>query len=356
MQPSDLLGDKKINAAAKLMHARASSDPRHRKPSSLLDIPSFSELPSRKVVSFMQIEEIKEGLHIRESKPKEFYKFIRKIGKGCSSKVYLCKNKQSNEYVAIKKIKIPNEKVKKQLVNEVLIAGSCSNSNIIQYHESFLYNSYLYVVMELMQGNLSQFIEDNKGSISESLICLILREILRGLLLIHSNFRVHRDIKSDNILISINGDIKIADFGFSAQLTLEEDKRLTIVGTPCWMAPELFSDTGYGCKVDIWSLGIIALELANGEPPRINEETYKIMAMISALPPPQLDRPEKWSSYFSDFLTKCLDKDEKLRWSAQQLLKHPFLFVGSEESGQSVLRKWVKGRDSQLIEIRIEDE
>lgn len=209
--------------------------------------------------------------------------------------------------------------------------------------------------MELMQGNLSQFIEDNKGNIPESLICLILREILKGLQLIHSNFRVHRDIKSDNILISINGDIKIADFGFSAQLTLEEDKRLTIVGTPCWMAPELFSDTGYGCKVDIWSLGIIALELANGEPPRFNEETYKIMAMISALPPPQLDRPEKWSPYFSDFLTKCLDKDEKLRWSAQQLLKHPFLFVGSEESGQNTLKKWVKGKDSQLIEIRIED-
>jgi len=255
--------------------------------------------------------------------------------------------------VAIKKIKIPNEKLKKQLVNEILIAGSCSNSNIIVYHESFIYNCYLYVVMELMQGNLSQFISDNKSAIQESLISYIIREILKGIQLIHSNFRVHRDIKSDNILISSNGDIKLADFGFSVQLTIEEDKRQTIVGTPCWMAPELFSETGYGCKVDIWSLGIIALELANGEPPRIREETYKIMAMISALPPPQLDEPGKWSDYFSDFLEKCLNKDEGLRWGAGQLLKHPFLFVGSEEAGQNELRKWVKGISAEITDIKI---
>lgn len=353
-QPVEISREKKqLNATARLVHIRASSDPRHKKNSNLSHIPSFSELPSNKVVNFKQIEDIKEGLFIRENKPKDFYKFIRKIGKGGSSKVYLCKNKSNSEYVAIKKIKIPNEKVKKQLVNEILIAGSCSNSNIIAYHESFIYNGYLYVVMELMQGNLCQFISDNKSTVQESLISYILREILRGIQLIHSNFRVHRDIKSDNILISRNGEIKLADFGFSAQLTLEEDKRLTIVGTPCWMAPELFSDTGYGCKIDIWSLGIIALELANGEPPRMREDTYKIMAMISALPPPSLDEPGKWSNYFSDFLEKCLNKDEALRWNASQLLKHPFLFVGSEEAAQDELRKWVKGMNVEIFDFKI---
>lgn len=136
---------------------------------------------------------------------------------------------------------------------------------------------------------------------------------------------MHRDIKSDNILVNSKGDIKLADFGYSAQLTKEKAGRKTRVGTIYWMAPELIKGKKqYDSKVDIWSFGIFALELADGEPPYLGKSQAKILLKIVQKEPPQL-KGEHWSPIFRDFVGKCLNKDPELRYSAEDCLKHEFL-------------------------------
>jgi len=134
---------------------------------------------------------------------------------------------------------------------------------------------------------------DRWGMIPEHLMAYIFREVLTGLANLHHDHRIHRDIKSDNILISWDGKVKLSDFGYAAQLTTEEDKRTTVVGTPCWMAPELIIGSRYDTKVDIWSLGIVALEVAERDPPFLKENPLRALYMISNAPSPALKKPEE---------------------------------------------------------------
>jgi serine/threonine protein kinase len=150
-----------------------------------------------------------------------------------------------------------------------------------------------------------------------------------GLAFMHRNHRLHRDIKSDNILVDFNGYVKIADFGFAIGLNKEEDKRRSVVGTPYWMAPELIRGLAYGDKVDVWSLGITAIEMAEGEPPHINEPPLRALLLITTQGTPQLKNPTKWSPKFQHFLNKCLDVEVETRSSAEKLLLHPFLKIAS---------------------------
>jgi serine/threonine protein kinase len=163
-----------------------------------------------------------------------------------------------------------------------------------------------------------------RRSYSENVCKYILRQTLLGLQYLHARHIIHRDIKSDNILIDKEGGVKLADFGYSAQLTTERDARSSKVGTVCWMAPELIKgERRYDTKVDIWSYGIFAMELANGDPPYISEPQHRVIMNIVKKSPPPLDA--RWSPQFQDFVTKCLIKDPKMRWSADQLLEHSFL-------------------------------
>lgn len=140
----------------------------------------------------------------------------------------------------------------------------------------------------------------------------------------HQRHIIHRDIKSDNILVDKQGQVKLADFGYSAQLTSERDARSSKVGTVCWMAPELIKgERRYDTKIDIWSYGIFAMELANGDPPYISEPQHRVIMNILKKNPPPLE--QQWSSTFQDFVSKTLIKDPKQRWSAEQLLEHEFL-------------------------------
>eukprot|EP01092_Planopodium_desertum_P017129 TRINITY_DN99384_c0_g1_i1.p1 TRINITY_DN99384_c0_g1~~TRINITY_DN99384_c0_g1_i1.p1 ORF type:complete len:167 (-),score=13.50 TRINITY_DN99384_c0_g1_i1:72-572(-) len=141
----------------------------------------------------------------------------------------------------------------------------------------------------------------------------------------HHENRIHRDIKSDNILLNVAGDVKLADFGYCAQLTEDVTKRTSVVGTPYWMAPELIRGMDYGTKVDIWSLGIMAIEMADGEPPYLEHPPLRALFLIATHGSPGLKDPSKWSFIFKDFLDKCLAMDENQRFSAAQLLKHPFV-------------------------------
>lgn len=151
------------------------------------------------------------------------------------------------------------------------------------------------------------------------------KQVLAGLEYIHSCHRLHRDIKSDNVLIGGDGSIKIADFGYAAQLTKGKTKRNTIVGTPYWMAPELIRGCDYDNKVDIWSLGIMLMELAEGEPPYMDYPPLRALFLITTRGIPGLENPDKWSSEMVDFLDKCLVTDPESRPSATDLISHPFL-------------------------------
>ncbi|GAM19688.1 hypothetical protein SAMD00019534_028630 [Acytostelium subglobosum LB1] len=199
----------------------------------------------------------------------------------------------------------------------------------------YLVGDSLWVAMEFMGGGcLTEVLEQfSTIKLTESQIAYICAESLKGLAYIHNQYRIHRDIKSDNILLGSDGSVKLADFGYAAQLTKNKQKRVTIVGTPYWMAPELIRGQNYDRKVDIWSLGIMAMEMAESEPPYMSFPPLRALFLITTKGIPDLKEQGKWSEDFKDFVKKCLDKDPDNRPDAQTLLKHPFLRQACNSNG-----------------------
>eukprot|EP01122_Echinamoeba_exundans_P008511 TRINITY_DN2831_c0_g1_i1.p1 TRINITY_DN2831_c0_g1~~TRINITY_DN2831_c0_g1_i1.p1 ORF type:complete len:499 (+),score=118.44 TRINITY_DN2831_c0_g1_i1:50-1546(+) len=258
---------------------------------------------------------------------KDFYKNFKKIGEGAAGEVFVATNTRNNELVAIKKMPINADNIK-LLCTEIDIMRDSHHAGIVDYIDSFIVDdNQLWVVMEYMDGGcLTDVLEQfDRIQLTESQIALICSDTLKALSYIHSKHRIHRDIKSDNVLLNSKGAVKIADFGYAAQLTEQQKKRNTVVGTPYWMAPELIRGHDYGTRVDIWSLGIMLMEMAEGEPPYMEYPPLRALFLITTKGIPPLKNVEKWSPEFRDFYDKCLEKDVEKRPEAAELLAHPFL-------------------------------
>lgn len=197
--------------------------------------------------------------------------------------------------------------------------------NIMRYYETYRDERHIWIIVELLTCSMIDVIRACGRRLGEQHIAYICHEVLQALLYLHSQHRIHRDIKSDNILISASGKVLLGDFGYAAQLTQERDQRCTVVGTPSWMAPELVVGKKYDVKVDIWSLGIVCLEMADGEPPYLRESPVKALLYIATKPPPCLKSPQSWSPNFNEFLRLCLKKAPADRPTTEALLTHPFV-------------------------------
>lgn len=263
---------------------------------------------------------------IRED-PSTKYELLDELGKGSYGAVYKARDLKTSELVAIKVISLcEGEEGYEEIRGEIEMLQQCNHPNVVRYFGSYQSEEYLWIVMEYCGGgSVSDLMNITYESLEEHQIAYICREALKGLSYLHSIFKVHRDIKGGNILLTEQGEVKLGDFGVAAQLTRTMSKRNTFIGTPHWMAPEVIQESRYDGKVDVWALGVSAIEMAEGAPPRANVHPMRVLFMISGEPAPMLEDKEKWSLVFHDFIAKCLTKEPRLRPSATEMLKHKFI-------------------------------
>uniref|UniRef100_A0A8B9S941 non-specific serine/threonine protein kinase n=1 Tax=Apteryx owenii TaxID=8824 RepID=A0A8B9S941_APTOW len=269
----------------------------------------------------------------------------------------MAKNKETGALAAAKVIETKSEDELEDYMVEIEILATCDHRHIVKLLGAFYWDGKLWIMIEFCPGGAvdATMLELDRG-LTEPQIQVICRQMLEALHYLHSKKIIHRDLKAGNVLLTQDGDIKLADFGVSAKNMKTLQKRDSFIGTPYWMAPEVvmcetMKDTPYDYKADIWSLGITLIEMAQIEPPHHELNPMRVLLKIAKSDPPTLSSPSKWSLEFRDFLKTALDKNPETRPSAAQLLEHPFV---SKVTSNRALRELVAEAKAEVME-EIED-
>ncbi|XP_067396352.1 STE20-like serine/threonine-protein kinase [Emydura macquarii macquarii] len=295
----------------------------------------------------------------RDVNPEDFWTVLGELGDGAFGKVFKAQHKVTGVLAAAKVIDTQSEEELEDYVVEIDILACCDHPNIIKLLEALYWDSKLWILMEFCAGGAvdAAILELEKG-LTEEQIQVTCKQILLALQYIHSCKIIHRDVKAGNVLLTLEGDVKLADFGVSAKNSRTLQRRASFLGTPYWMAPEVVQcetskENPYSYKADIWSLGITLIEMAEMEPPYHELNPMRVLLKITKAQPPTLRSPKRWSEEFKDFLRKSLERNPEARWSATQLLQHPFV---AEVTEKLPLRELIAEARAEVMEEVEEEE
>ncbi|XP_049324323.1 serine/threonine-protein kinase 10 isoform X1 [Astyanax mexicanus] len=295
----------------------------------------------------------------RDVDPRESWETLGELGDGAFGKVYKAQNRVSGVMGAVKVMEVRSEEQLEDYITEINILAECRHAHIISLLEAVYFEGWLWILIEFCPGGaLDDIMLELERGLTEQQISEVCCQTLQALSYLHQHHMIHRDLKAGNILLTMEGHIKLADFGVSAKNDNTLQRRATFIGTPYWMAPEVImcetsKDTPYSSKADIWSLGITLIEAAEMEPPHHSLNPMRVLLKITKSPPPTLTHPRRWSSHFQDFLRRALQKNPESRWGAQQLLAHPFAYAGRDGRALKELIAEAKAEVTEVIEAEL---
>ncbi|KAJ8317207.1 hypothetical protein KUTeg_005111 [Tegillarca granosa] len=292
----------------------------------------------------------------------QLWEVIGELGDGAFGKVYKARNKETQALAALKQVEIKSEEDLEDFSVEIDILSECKHKNVVSLYEAFYWGDKLLMYIEFCgAGALDSIMVDLEKPLTENQIRYVCHEMCDGLEFLHNHKVIHRDLKAGNVLLTMEGEVKLADFGVSAKNNKTVQRRDSFIGTPYWMAPEVImcetlKDSPYNFKADIWSLGITLIEFAQIQPPNHEMHPMRVLIRIQKAEPPTLDKPKSWSKEFNDFIAKCLVKNPDNRPTAIEMLEHPFIKGFEDKSGIMDLIYEAKAEVVEVLEDCTEEE